>query len=515
MMKKWMMSIAAFVLLSAMTACGVSGNAGAESGEIKSSAIVSTETAHALSEAQEHVRAGYGYGSGNADEGFFSHWIEVCGTQTEELQWYMRITDRVVVFVYPNSDYWDGSEYVYNGTDGWYYTGTGGSFDEKSFCLLTDGKDYSMQMSSGKEYLLLEIREKAKWLRTFEEMIEAYESLDAAASEGQWLESAKREYDADGEMRQSVEREYDSFGNPTHITWWGPEGYSYEDYTYTYDKDGRILSVTHTSREADQRADVPGEVTRWEYDADGNPVRQTVSYIEADSPWKEVLYEYDSYGNCTCETTYSYDKLSGRDLTEYEYGRDGNVISKTVTWYEPENWDTGELEYSGYAVYKYDAEGREIKHESYSKNGELRQAEEYRYDDKGRLVYEMSGYYQDYQGKHVEDVQTRDYVYDDENSLYSVVIYWDGRLYLNGSVSLNENGDEIKRTLNVYDNEGKVYLHTEEYIYDENGNRIRADYYDGRDDEHTADEFDYVYIPGSGETADFYTWAENYLTGNH
>ena len=68
-MKKWMMSIAAFVLLSAMTACGVSGNAGAESGEMKSSAIVSTETAHALSEAQEHVRAGYGYGSGNADEG--------------------------------------------------------------------------------------------------------------------------------------------------------------------------------------------------------------------------------------------------------------------------------------------------------------------------------------------------------------------------------------------------------------------------------------------------------------
>ncbi|MBQ6603156.1 MAG: hypothetical protein IJH99_07140 [Eubacterium sp.] len=127
----------------------------------------------------------------------------------------------------------------------------------------------------------------------------------------------------------------------------------------------------------------------------------------------------------------------------------------------------------------------------------------------------MSGYYQDYQGKHVEDVQTRDYVYDDENSLYSVVIYWDGRLYLNGSVSLNENGDEIKRTLNVYDDEGKVYLYTEEYIYDEDGNRIRADYYDGRDDEHTADEFNYVYIPGSGETADFYTWAENYLTGNH
>lgn len=499
-MKKWMLTVPTGLLLLSLTACSASAG-------IK-------EDSPKVAQRQEIPEAGLSTMNKNCtvEDGFFSRWIEVCDKKTEELEWYMRITGKVVVFVYPDSDYWDGTEYRYNESDGWYYIGTGGTFDQKGFSLSTDGINYYLQMAEGGEHLLLEIRGKAKWLRTFDEMIEAYENIDGSKTEGQWLESAKREYDGDGILTESVEREYDGFGNPIFISRKMDGEETLEAFTYEYDEAGRILSETEIYHQGDQKADATGKVVKWEYDENGNPVRRTEAYIEADEPYSEKVYEYDRYGNCTCETTYLYEELTGQDITEYEYDKQGQVTAKTVTWYEPENWDTEELEYNGYARYEYDAEGRETRYENYTKDGRLRQATEYRYDEKGRPVYEMSGDYLDYRGEDAKTEQIRNYEYDDKNKLYSIVVYWDDMLYMNGSVFLNENGDEVKRVLNLYDGEGNVYPYTEEYTYDENRNRILVEYDNGRSNKQGSYEYEYVYI--GGEAADFYEWGEAYLTGN-
>ena len=188
---------------------------------------------------------------------------------------------------------------------------------------------------------------------------------------------------------------------------------------FTFDQQGRILSVSHPSNGVD--------LEEYEYDADGNLIRKTetkpdgikINYeytydgegnlIRVREPssdgltiYKKTEYFYDVKGNCI--RAVSIENSGEEESAELKYNKKGNLIKKTTKetdYHGKEEQQTFEISYSwtgrlsGIKVYnesgretettkfKYDWLGRLVK---VKEKNEGERIIEYKYDLAGRLV---------------------------------------------------------------------------------------------------------------------------------
>lgn len=165
-----------------------------------------------------------------------------------------------------------------------------------------------------------------------------------------------------------TEIEYDDAGNvKKESDYEGGEIY----WAREYDQWGKIVKEYNYQE---------GELytfSQHEYDPAGNRVR-TINYHADEVPYNQYEYTYDEYGNMLTDTLYVYSgavkevhgstayeyellsdgkpakKLSGFTVYEYEYDEDGNM-TKASTYYDGELWE----------VTEYDADGNILKEATY------------------------------------------------------------------------------------------------------------------------------------------------------
>jgi YD repeat-containing protein len=159
-----------------------------------------------------------------------------------------------------------------------------------------------------------------------------------------WIDSQNEEHDDDYWYYS-----YDENGNLTEMSdATGDDNYYYYDgygvlsekyydddtYSFTYEKDenGNISSVSRYIGETLKRR------YEYEYDFDGNIVKETFYYYDSDKG--EMLlsvssFNYDEHGNVTTETKEKYSEFSGEyedtETTSYYYNENYNIVKKTIT----------------------------------------------------------------------------------------------------------------------------------------------------------------------------------------
>lgn len=158
---------------------------------------------------------------------------------------------------------------------------------------------------------------------------------------------------------------------------------------------------------------------------------------------KTKVINRDAEGNLSTYTTYEYDKNNNL-VKQSEYNDDNKVMFYSVREYDDGN---NLISYKSYdsddsirshTVYKHDEQGREIESISYDSN-EIKQSITSR-------TYDESGY--------------ADILYDRDSNQVSTTI-----------VTLNENGDFLRREFNYYQSSSVM-----EYEYDKDGYLIKRSF---------------------------------------
>lgn len=284
----------------------------------------------------------------------------------------------------------------------------------------------------------------------------------------------------------------------------------YEDstssYTYTYDKDGHVLSYCgYDDGELVARTD-------YTYDERGNQLTLRQWYNEVRE--YNNRYEVSTYDEkdrlLTHTVTYEGEEPIVRT---YTYAEDGSYYYERACYYESED-----VVEQGTLTYYYDSEGRNLGYKVVTEDGTVHEQEEIRLNENGDEIYRRTLY------DDVDSVTTRTYnergqillrqttedgevtssskyTYDERgNTLsaetFSGIYSWSNRVctydeqdrllteretgpwgWEDRTYTYDEAGNCIKEEKNGYDGTG-----TKEYTYDEWGNRLTYYRYDENDD---------------------------------
>lgn len=184
-----------------------------------------------------------------------------------------------------------------------------------------------------------------------------------------------------------------------------------------------------------------GYNTFFTYDLNGNLVEEVQSYINS----IKTEYTYDNNGNCILLIKYLWCNLEWINTTKLEYFFDAN--GKKDYTIQSEYLTDNQWHLHNKYVYEYDINGNNTKviYYWYSVGWQLEKQDEYRYDGNGNVVYFSKQY----------------------NSNYGIS-YFDKSYYT-----------YINNTLtNVITKRNDIPYKYEEYIYDENINKIEYILYD-------------------------------------
>lgn len=175
------------------------------------------------------------------------------------------------------------------------------------------------------------------------------------------------------------------------------------EYTTQYQEDGSKIVTESQSILVKTGEAVSPYTYEYEYSPEGLLLRKTG--FENGNVDGEILYEYDENGNLIRQSGKNAPSI-GRDLTkEFEYDESGNLTKQT------DFDDNGEVE--GWSTFEYDENGKEImKHVFTSTGDEPRTYElcqwEYEYDAEGRITQEwkegteIGGKYEHYEYEYDE-----------------------------------------------------------------------------------------------------------------
>ena len=240
-------------------------------------------------------------------------------------------------------------------------------------------------------------------------------------------------------------------------------------------------------------------------------VKTDTKFFDGNLPYGSEL-EYDEYGRVTIRWNLSCGERNGK-YTTYEYDEQGNLLKETQHNEKDETLTT-------YHLYTYDEKGLLVTDSSYDNKGELSYETVYSYDDAGWLISEkVTRFYKDpdsvvekvmeYNEDHTQGTR---YSYQDgvKNSWYEEETYdADGKITkLNRR---NEDGTWGSSRDYFYDDQGRVireeYNTSSEtqadydviYTYDENGLLIKdlVDYYYGDETTYTY-ELREILVPVTG-----------------
>ena len=180
----------------------------------------------------------------------------------------------------------------------------------------------------------------------------------------------------------------DSAGNTRRESHYDESGSLMSYFTYTYDGQGYIASVTGFDAAGNQAGHVD-----YVYDEAGNRLVDAGNYHIDDGRLGAREYEYDAAGNAVRQTIH----VSGALDSEVDYYK--------VNTYDGDGNVTRQENYHGNGepslVYEYEyADGVQTKETVYSGDGALQGYELYQYDSEGRLVradyYDETGTFEAY-----------------------------------------------------------------------------------------------------------------------
>ena len=265
------------------------------------------------------------------------------------------------------------------------------------------------------------------------------------------------EYDSDGYVQNTIEQDgkcpvKDSEGrifnsNVGDMDYWD---------SCQFDDKGNML-----------RGDIGSDSYEWEYDKEGNIIKETYMINNCVTAWSD--YQYDIQNQQIKEV--HYDILTQNDYTvEYQYDNYGNVVKyihQSYRDFDGEKFECiSECEYE----YKYDEQGNVLKYTTLY-NNTLFERREYEYDNQGNMmkenIYDEMGWlgvkeYDSY-GNCIESIirgswDTYDYTYDVAGNI----------------LSIEKNGKYSKyKTKYEYDNYGNVI----KYIVDNGGGDVNISEY--------------------------------------
>lgn len=146
-----------------------------------------------------------------------------------------------------------------------------------------------------------------------------------------------------------------------------------EAYTYTYDKNSRLVKETILNLYPEEEADRQNEVRSYSYDVRGNLIRTEVENLLDTAASYVSAYTYDAVGNRLTQTK----TMAGEtETTQYTYNSLNQLLTSVTTD------ESGTVTES--KTYQYDADGNQIKESERVSGTETNST----YDPAGRL----SGY---------------------------------------------------------------------------------------------------------------------------
>ena len=250
--------------------------------------------------------------------------------------------------------------------------------------------------------------------------------------------------------------------------------------SYFYDTNGRLTkSIDRMFMTFDGEIEEWGSVTtEYYYNDDGRVMCEVID------GWQSINYEYDAYGNVTkmIEIYNSYDEY----VTVYENTLDekNRVIKSKIT----ESSADGDYEYTYFAYYTYDDEGRVLSDIRDYDEG-MKEGVAYSYDEHGNMceiAMVMMG--------ESEDTNIYEYTYSADGKLVSMrqQMYDGGTLYVEydsyGNVTLRESIDSegvvYSKEIIVYNDKGTLLseemiqdgerIYILEYFYDSEGREAKT-----------------------------------------
>ena len=252
------------------------------------------------------------------------------------------------------------------------------------------------------------------------------------------------EYDVskNGKVVLRMKNVFDDDDNQTATLYYDESGKYAGETRYSKNNDGSETAVTY-----DEKKKVVKEAVSW-YDSNRNLVEYTEQEENEDGDLEfseRKTYEYDADGNKIRETNYNADG-SLRDYTVFD--SEGRTLEERL-------W-TGDVCYN-----KYDEKGNLLeKKRVWEEDGELQEyvQEEYQYAPDGRLL-EIRSY-----GERTK------YEYDGNGKMVKEIVYYD-----NGNVrKLTEyNEKELPVRIISYDYGDDPVTWTQTCEYDGNGNEIK------------------------------------------
>lgn len=229
-----------------------------------------------------------------------------------------------------------------------------------------------------------------------------------------------------------------------------PDDYKTDDYlqdttTYTYDENGKVLSIESASYQM-----------VYEYDANGNCTKRTETRSFGDTTYTETTTStYDENSRVISET---YENDNGTYTTEATYNDQGLLIKSVTT-----NADNPE----DVTVYEntYDEQGRVIKSVSSGLETYSNYVQEYTYDSEGHASYKRINY--DDEGNELITEYNADNIpiqgyeynngtlvtfaseiqYDDKGNLASITYKYSDGTSATCTNEFDENGNRIRETV--------------------------------------------------------------------
>lgn len=143
--------------------------------------------------------------------------------------------------------------------------------------------------------------------------------------------------------------------------------------------------------------------TLYEYDTDGNLIKELIDPLNGEKPYTKIKYNYNRFGNLSEETEYTGSGFFSRGIfknVSYDYDKNGNIIQeeqygevgllRTTNTYDDKgnkikvsdwNKDGSSIpDYSEYWTYTFDNMGNKITESSYNSKDELLSIYKYTYE---------------------------------------------------------------------------------------------------------------------------------------
>jgi len=190
--------------------------------------------------------------------------------------------------------------------------------------------------------------------------------------------------------------EFNDSGLPVEVITYNPDGTVEHKYTYHYNSEGRVID--EVLLEADD------EITQhrsMEYDADGKLIKEYIHYLDGTA---DVLtYTYDKQGRLLSRRSTDSDGETGNYLvnvydgeqlvSESEYDIAGEIITQRKILYDEDGKITEEIfrtpEENYHIIYNYDENGHASVRRRYNEEKHLTERNTFTYDTEGRLSESM------------------------------------------------------------------------------------------------------------------------------